>query len=125
MAELTTEGRQPRRALEKLLFTTLASKMQYASFSASQLSSWALLNNVELRGVRVQSDILSEDGISKGGGLVATSEHGEGESLLIVPQDVIISKEQINACARTDVKLRELLATLADSDFINVGSTHL
>ena len=73
----------------------------------------------------VQSDILSEDGSSKGGGLVATSEYGEGESLLIVPQDVIISKEQIHACARTDVKLRELLATLADSDFINVGWMHL
>lgn len=99
--------------------------MQYPSLSASQLSSWAVLNNVELRGVRVQSDILSEDGSSKGGGLVATSEHSEGESLLIVPQDIVLSKEQINACATTDVKLRELLATFADSDFINVGSTHL
>ena len=95
--------------------------MQYASLSVSQLSSWALLNNVELHGVRVESDIINADGSSKGGGLIATAEHGEGEPLLIVPQDIVLSKEQITECARTDAKLVELLATFADSNFINVG----
>lgn len=96
-------------------------KMQYASLSTSQLSSWALLNNIELYGLKVESDIFDEDGSSKGGGLVATAEHSGGEPILTVPHDIVISKEQISNCARADATLRELLATLADSDLANVG----
>ncbi len=95
--------------------------MHYASLPTSQLSSWALLNNIELRSIRVASDIVNEDGSSKGSGLLATAEHHNGEPLLIVPHDIVLSKDQVIECARTDFKLRELLETLTDSDIITVG----
>lgn len=96
-------------------------KMQYSSLSTSQLSSWALPNNIELRGVRIEPNLVDENGSSKGGGLVAKAEHNEGETLLTVPHDIVISKEQISNCARADAKLRELLATLAEGDLVKVG----
>ena len=97
-------------------------KMHHASFPVSQLASWALLNNVELRGIKIEPDINDENGNSKGGGLLAICEHNENEPLLTVPHDVTVSKQQITDCARTDIRLRELLETAADSDLTEVGS---
>ena len=95
--------------------------MQYVSLSASQLAGWALFNNVEMRGIKIEPHVLDEDGNAKGGGLEATAQHSEGEPLLIVPHDIVVSKEQITACARTDLRLRELLEALNESDLIKVG----
>ena len=95
--------------------------MHYASLSTLQLSSWATLNNVELRGIKVESDMVDEDGITKGGGLLATAEHSDSEPVLVVPHDLIISKQQVIDCARTDVRLRELLEALSNSELIQVG----
>ena len=99
--------------------------MKYASLPTSQLVPWALLNNVELRGIKVEADILDANGNSKGGGLVATADHNEVEPLLIVPRDITVSKSSIADCARTDYKLRELLEALDGSDLIQVGDVFL
>jgi hypothetical protein len=95
--------------------------MKYSSLPTSQLTSWALLNNVELHGVKIEADIVA-DGSSKGGGVLATAAHNEADPLITVPRDIIVSKEQIADCSRTDARLRELLEALGDSPLIQVGS---
>lgn len=98
--------------------------MKYTSLPTSQLTGWALLNNAELHGVKVEADIV-EDGSSKGGGVLADAGHNEMEILLSVPRDIIVSKEQIADCSRTDVNLRELLDALEDSGLTKVGLNRL
>lgn len=93
--------------------------MQYASLPTSQLAAWATLNNVALHGVKVEHDIV-EHGNNKGGGIIATANHDEGDILLVVPQDIVVSKQQIADCARADARLRELLDALAESDLTRV-----
>lgn len=93
--------------------------MQYASLSTSQLAAWAKLNSIELRGIKIEHDII-EQGNSKGGGIIATTPHNEQDAILFVPHDIVVSKQQITDCLRADTRLRELFEALADDDLIKV-----
>jgi hypothetical protein len=96
--------------------------MQYASLPTSQLESWALFNNVELNGVKIEPTVVDQAGNAKGGGLVSTAHHSQAEVLLIVPHDLIVSKPQITDCAKIDAKLRQLIDQLEGSDLTKVMS---
>ena len=98
--------------------------MKYGSISTSQLSSWGSLNNVELRGIKIE-DVPDSSGNSKGGGIVSAAIHSEAEPLLIVPNDIIVTEASIRNNARTDVKLRELFEALNGSPLTEVGLIHI
>lgn len=101
--------------LELILVT-----MRYSNISTDQLEPWATLNDVELRGVKISPAIITEDGIDKGGGILSTATHEPGDVLLSISKDLILSKETVSQCAKTDKHLRDLTEAL--SDFIQVGS---
>lgn len=93
--------------------------MKYASIPPEALQSWAQLNDVHLHGLRISSNIVSDDGVSKGGGLVSTTSHPPEPVLLSIPRDLILSREAVVQCAKTDKDLRVLMEAL--EDFIQVG----
>ncbi|RMZ80013.1 hypothetical protein DV738_g3079, partial [Chaetothyriales sp. CBS 135597] len=93
--------------------------MRYPWLPLDQLSTWAVFNNVELRGAVVTSSMKNELGHDKGGGLVATEKHESGGVLLVVPRDLVLSAEGIEQLAKADQRLRELLdATTALTQFL-------
>lgn len=94
--------------------------MKYASIPNSQLQPWAVLNDVELHGVKISPAIITEDGINKGGGLVSTTTHESEEVLLSISKDLVLSTEAVLQCAKTDQHLRELVEAL--SNFVQVCS---
>lgn len=94
--------------------------MKHDLLPLAQLQSWATLNDVKLHGVRISPNIVTEDGISKGGGVVSTTEHSSGDVLLLIPNDLILSKERVLQCAKTDKHFREAMDALGD--FIEVGT---
>lgn len=57
----------------------------------------------------MEPHIVAPDGTDKGGGLVATVDHGSGEVLLAVPMELLLSKERVEQCAKEDKNLRELI----------------
>ncbi|RMD44595.1 hypothetical protein DV735_g494, partial [Chaetothyriales sp. CBS 134920] len=87
--------------------------MKYPWLPLDQLSTWAVFNNVQLRGAAVTSSIKNELGNDKGGGLVATEKHESGDVLLVVPRDLVLSVEGIEQLAKADHRLRELLDATA------------
>lgn len=93
--------------------------MKYASVPTDQLQPWAVLNDVELRGVKISPAIITDDGVDKGGGLLSTTEHESEDILLSIPKDLILCKENVLQSAKTDKHLREVTEVL--SDFIQVG----
>jgi hypothetical protein len=95
--------------------------MQYTSLAVSGLTSWALINDVDLVSVVIEPDILDENGQSKGGGLIANGNTDEGGPLLTVPRDMIVSKEQAKEYARIDTNFRDLLQSLESSSLIQVS----
>lgn len=96
--------------------------MRYSTISTNQLQPWAVLNDVELRGVKISSAIITEDGVNKGGGLLSTTAHESEDVLLSISKDLILCNEAVLQCAKADKHLRELTEAL--SDFIQVGSSH-
>lgn len=94
--------------------------MKYTSIPVEALQPWAQLNDVHLHGLKISSNIVSEAGISKGGGLVSTISHPSEPVLLSIPQELILSKEAVLQCAKTDKHLRILVESL--EDFVQVGS---
>lgn len=93
--------------------------MKHASIAAEQLHPWAQLNDVQLNGVKITSSIISPGGVTKGGGLISTTRHASGDVLLSINQELILSREAVLQCAKTDKHLRQLLDVL--EDFIQVG----
>lgn len=93
--------------------------MRYASIPPDQLQSWALLNDAELRGISISTSIITENGVNKGGGLLSTASHEFEETLLSIPHELILTKEAVMMCAKTDRHLRDLVEALPD--FIQVG----
>lgn len=93
--------------------------MRHASISLEFLQPWALLNDVHLNGIKICPNIVSETGVSKGGGLVSTDSHHPEPVLLSVPKDLILSKEAVLQCAKTDRHLRMLVEAM--EDFVQVG----
>jgi len=94
--------------------------MKQDVLSLAQLRSWATLNNVLFHGIKISPDIVTEDGTNKGGGVVSTAEHSSGDVLLLVPNDLVLSRERVLQCAKTDQRLQELMDALGD--FIEVGT---
>ncbi len=94
--------------------------MKHSSISVENLQSWAQLNDVTLHGVEISSNIVSDDGISKGGGLLSTTAKASGEVLLSISQDLILSRESVLQCAKADRHLRQLVEAM--EDFIQVGT---
>lgn len=93
--------------------------MKYDSIPPDQLETWSRLNNVQLHGVEIRSNILDVDGNSKGGGLVSTSDHASEDILLQIPNELVLCKDSILQCARSDTHLRQLLDVL--DDFVQVS----
>jgi hypothetical protein len=83
--------------------------MKTASLAVENLCAWAHFNGVRLFEASVEQLIIGEDGHDKGGGLLATAEHGPGQPFLAVPIDLVLSKERVEQCAKTDQHLKELI----------------
>lgn len=84
--------------------------MQRKFLPIEALPAWAELNNVEFHGVKISS---LPDG--KGSGVVATAEHTEEGTILIrVPQELVLSLENVWMYAKSDHHLREVLEATGD-----------
>jgi len=94
--------------------------MRYSTLPTGQLQPWAVLNDVDIRGVTISSAITTKDGVNKGGGLLSTTTHESEDVLLSISEDLTLCKEAVLQCAKTDKHLRELTEAL--SNFIQVGS---
>lgn len=88
--------------------------MKQHTLPLEQLQTWAHLNNCKLNGIKVEPHIITNDGIDKGGGLIATTDHASGSVLLSVDFSVILCKEQVWQCAKTDRHLSQILDALGD-----------
>ena len=93
--------------------------MKYATLSTLQLQAWSQLNDVRFHDCGITASIITDDGINKGGGLLANGRHEPTDLLLSIPQDLILSKEAVMQSAKTDFHLRELVEAL--EDYIQVG----
>lgn len=79
--------------------------MQRKFLPIEALSAWAELNNVEFNGVKISS--LPAD---KGSGVVATADHGEESAILMrIPQELVLSLENVWMYAKSNQHLREVL----------------
>ena len=75
-----------------------------------QLDAWARLNNVEISGVNVTG--LQEN---RGSGLVATVESSQEHSLLMtIPNDLVLSLENVWVYAKADRHLQQILDATGD-----------
>lgn len=97
--------------------------MRQASLPAENLPAWAHFNNVQLFDAAIEAHILTEDGFDKGGGLRAKSLHTEGDPLVAVPLDLVLSKERVAQCAKADKRLKELIE--AAPSLFQVGQMQL
>lgn len=94
--------------------------MKRASTPLEQFQQWAQLNDVQLCGIQICPNIVTADGISKGGGLLSTASHEPGDVLLSINQDLILSKETVLQCAKFDKHFRDVIEAL--DDFMQVGA---
>jgi hypothetical protein len=83
--------------------------MRYALLSLDNLRAWAHFNDVKLFGASIEARIIGEDGNDKGGGLLANAEHGPGQPFLAVPLELVLSKERVEQCSKSDRHLKELI----------------
>lgn len=86
--------------------------MRRSTITAEELFAWGKLNGVEFHNVDVKTDITSNDGAFKGAGLVGKSDHSaieNGAPLLSVPQDLVLSREQVERYAAIDQHLKLVL----------------
>lgn len=93
--------------------------MRHASIAATQLRTWSQLNDVQLNNTEITSNIVDADGSSKGGGLVSKSYHHAEDILLSVPKELVLCKDTMHLCAKSDHHLKQLLDVL--EDFIQVS----
>jgi hypothetical protein len=77
------------------------------------LPAWASFNGVKFNAVKVGPLPGYED---RGSTVIAddTLQGGDAEPLLVVPKDLIISRQNIELLAKSDHHLRELLDALGD-----------
>ena len=84
--------------------------MQRKFLPIEALSAWAELNNVEFNGVKISS---LPDG--KGSGIVATVDHTEENAILMkIPQELVLSLDNVWVYAKSDQHLREVLEATGD-----------
>lgn len=97
--------------------------MKQTSLPLNNLHSWSHFNNIRLSGASVESHIVAPDGNDKGGGLLATADHGPGETLLSVPLELLLSKERVEQYAKEDKNFRELIEAVPS--LLQVGEIKL
>jgi len=84
--------------------------MHRDTFPIDNLAAWARLNNVELNGVKASS--LPRD---RGSGLVAkTDVASSGALLMTIPQELILSLENVWIYAKSDKDLLHVLEAVGD-----------
>ncbi|ERF76907.1 hypothetical protein EPUS_02618 [Endocarpon pusillum Z07020] len=86
--------------------------MRRTTIPVENLFAWGKLNGVEFINVDVKSDITSQDGVFRGAGLVSTCDRSSKDSaavLVSVPQDLILSREQVDRYAAIDKPLKSVL----------------
>ncbi|PGH13968.1 hypothetical protein AJ80_06108 [Polytolypa hystricis UAMH7299] len=89
------------------------------------LVAWARLNGVKFRDVAIQQ-LRDETGVDKGAAVVATAKKAakepsdvEGQTvrpdiLMTVPPELVLSLDQVGACAKADRQLTEVLDAMGD-----------
>lgn len=86
--------------------------MRRTAIPVEELFAWGKLNGVEFNHVDFKTDITSNDGTFKGAGLFSTSDRntdGDGAILISVPQDLILSREQVERYAALNRELKMVL----------------
>ncbi len=86
--------------------------MRRTIIPVEKLFAWGKLNGVEFNKIDVKSDITSKDGATKGAGLFSTCQRSlndHGAVLLSVPQDLVLSREQVDRYAGIDKHLKSVL----------------
>ncbi|KAF6240455.1 hypothetical protein HO173_001123 [Letharia columbiana] len=84
--------------------------MHRQTLPIDQLGAWARLNNVEFNGVK----IMASQG-DKGSGLVMTAERSIDNPLLMtIPNDLVLSLENVWVYAKSDKHLRQVLEATGD-----------
>ncbi|KAI4940008.1 uncharacterized protein J4E92_001296 [Alternaria infectoria] len=89
--------------------------------SIDVLPTWATFNGVKFNGVKVGPLPGYED---RGSTVIAEEklQGGEAEPLLVVPKELIISRQNIELIAKSDHHLRELLEALGDFGMTTRGA---
>lgn len=95
--------------------------MRQTSLPLENLRAWSHFNDVRLFQCAIEPHIISENGTDKGGGLVAEADHGEGEPLTAVPLELVLSKERVEECAKSDPDLRELIEAAVSLFQVRLG----
>jgi hypothetical protein len=86
--------------------------MRRTTIPIENLFAWGKLNGVEFNNIAIETDVNSDDSALKGAGLVNTVEHSANEGgavLMSVPQDLILSREQVERYAEIDEHLKLVL----------------
>ncbi len=86
--------------------------MRRSTVPVENLFAWGKLNGVEFSHLEINTDVTSNDGATRGAGLVSTSErsaNGHGATLISVPQDLTLSREQVERYAAIDQPLKRVL----------------
>jgi hypothetical protein len=85
--------------------------MRRTVMPVDMLFAWGKLNGVEFNHIDIK-DITSNDGPSKGAGLTSASDRNksdDGSILIAVPQELILSKGQVELYAAVDKHLKLIL----------------
>ena len=84
--------------------------MRQETLPVGNLAAWARLNNVEFNGAKVGS--LDEE---KGSAILAISESSQsGQVLIRVPQELVLSLENVWIYAKSDRHLSQVLEAIGD-----------
>ena len=84
--------------------------MHRETLPVNQLSAWARLNNVSIKGVRTTA--LQGN---RGSGLVATTKRSISDpTIMTVPNDLVLSIENVWLYAKSDKHLRQTLEATGD-----------
>lgn len=82
--------------------------MKRESWTIEQLPPWTQLNNVELSGVVIAEGV-------HGSGIFATRDFLDEEQILMtIPQQLVLSLENVWVCAKSDRHLLQILEHLGD-----------
>lgn len=98
------------------------------------LAAWAKLNDVEFHGIEIKR-IQTDDGIDKGSAVIATEsreprdtvsspEEVEAMTLMKIPSDLVLSLERVEAYAKSDRYLREVLNGIGGFGMVSAEKSH-
>ena len=93
--------------------------MHQQTLPIGNLAAWARLNNVRLHGVEVSP--LADD---RGSGVIATTDLAHGfDPLMTIPQDLILSMENVWVFAKSDRHLSQVLEATGEFSRVSEFST--